>query len=217
VTVITNQIFALIIATLRPALTEGVYDTLKCILYCNIGDDATVNDAQWTAIRADITEQIGGIAGLFLEHLVYLLGTGGMTNLIRAGGAASGDCSSCECGAGCASSFRVGLWNGGVFYDYSAYEIGRTETTITIQGMDRGDGTRQFPLTTDSATDCCDISWTGDPPDYIWNKNFVPCGTNPTYEALVNDNLASSKVTNCLLFLGGLGDAVMTFTFAPPP
>jgi len=96
-TVIANQIFALVIATLRPALTDGVYDTLQCILYCNMGEDATVNNDQWTQIRADITDQIGGIAGIFLEHLIFLLGTGGTTNVLRAGGAADGDCSECDC------------------------------------------------------------------------------------------------------------------------
>jgi hypothetical protein len=96
VTVITNQIFALVIATLRPALTEAVYETLKCIFYCHMADDATVNNAQWDEIRSEITNQIGGIAGIFLEHLVFLLGAGGTTNLIRAGGAAAGDCSDCD-------------------------------------------------------------------------------------------------------------------------
>ena len=96
-TIIANQIFALVIATLRPTLTDTVYDTLKCILYCNIGDDASFNDAQWQAVRDDITSQIGGIAGIFLEHLVYLLGKAGLTNVARAAGATSGDCSGCDC------------------------------------------------------------------------------------------------------------------------
>jgi len=102
VTVISNQIFALVIATLRPALTDTVYDTFKCILYCRMAPDASFNDARWAGVRSDITAQIGGIAGIFLEHLVYLLGTGGLTNLVRAGGAAPGDadcstCGECDC------------------------------------------------------------------------------------------------------------------------
>lgn len=102
VTVATNQIFALVIATLRPALTDTVYHLLQCVFFCNMADDASVNDAQWSQIRSDITDQIGGIAGVFLEHLVYLLGAGGLTNLLRAGGATTGDCSDCdECAEGC--------------------------------------------------------------------------------------------------------------------
>ncbi len=95
VTVITNQVFALIISALRPALTDEVYDIFKCILYCRMANNASFNDAQWTSVRSDITSKISGIAGIFLEHLVYLLGTGGLTNLVRAGGATEGDCSDC--------------------------------------------------------------------------------------------------------------------------
>jgi len=96
--VVVNQIFALVIAVLRPALTEEVYDTFKCILYCRMANDASFDDSKWSSVRSDITEQIGGIAGVFLEHLVYLLGVGGLTNLVRSGGAATGDCSGCsEC------------------------------------------------------------------------------------------------------------------------
>lgn len=106
-TVVANQIFALILSALRPALTDTVYDIFKCILYCNIGDDATINNAQWAKIRSDITDQIGGIAGIFLEHLIYLLGTTGCSNLLKAGGAAEGDCSECDCPAPCGTNWHV--------------------------------------------------------------------------------------------------------------
>lgn len=96
-TIIANQIFALVIAVVRPALTDSVYEILKCIFYCDAADDASVNDTQWAQIRSDITDQIGGVAGIFLEHLVYLLGSRGMTNLMRASGATEGDCSTCHC------------------------------------------------------------------------------------------------------------------------
>lgn len=106
-TVITNQIFALVIATLRPALTDTVYDTFKCILYCRMAEDASFNTAQWQDVRSDITDQIGGIAGLFLEHLVYLLGEKGLTNLARSGAATEGDCSECtEC-----AELRLWQWD----------------------------------------------------------------------------------------------------------
>lgn len=94
-TVIANQIFALVIATLRPALTTEVFNTLKCILLENMASDASFSDVQWAAVRSDITAQISGIAGIFLEHLVYLLGPVGLTNVARAGGAAEGSCTSC--------------------------------------------------------------------------------------------------------------------------
>lgn len=98
-TVITNQIFALSIAIVRPALTTDVYDDLKCIFYCNMGDDASFNASQWAQVRSDITSKITGIAGVFLEHLIFLLGVVGLSNLARSAGATTGDCSDCECSA----------------------------------------------------------------------------------------------------------------------
>lgn len=96
-TIATNQIFALVIATLRAALTDAVFDTLKCIFFCHIKDDASFDAAGVDAVLTDIGDQIGGIATLFLQQLVNLLGVGGMTNLARAGGATTGDCSACDC------------------------------------------------------------------------------------------------------------------------
>lgn len=94
-TVIVNQIFALVIATLRPALTDDVYSTLTCILYCNMEDDASFTDDEWETVRSNILSQITGIAGIFLEHLIYLIGAVGLTNLVRSGAADSGDCDDC--------------------------------------------------------------------------------------------------------------------------
>lgn len=97
-TVITNQIFALVLSALVPALTDEVYEQLQCVLYCNMADDGSFNTAQWEEAREDTQEQISGIAGLFLQHLIYVLGPVGLTNVSRAGGVSGEvDCSECDC------------------------------------------------------------------------------------------------------------------------
>lgn len=106
INIAVNQIFALVISVLRVALTDPVYETLKCIFYCNMAEDASFDNASWAQVRSDITDQIGGVAGIFLEHLVYLLGPVGLTNISRSNFASSDglDCSDCtecaECGVG---------------------------------------------------------------------------------------------------------------------
>jgi hypothetical protein len=97
VTVIANQIFALVIATLRPTLTEEVYALLTCAFNCNMSDDLSFTDGQWEQVRADILSSISGIAGVFLEHLVFMLGRVGLTNLARSQAAIAGDCAECGC------------------------------------------------------------------------------------------------------------------------
>jgi len=164
VTIATNSIFALVIATLRPALTDTVYGILKCILYCNMALDATINAAQWSQIRSDITAQIGGIAGIFLEHLVYLLGTGGMTNLIRAGGASTGDCSDCDCNNGCDTNWSVYVGSG----DYFGEIISQDGSTIHARTTNiNTNNVWYIYLVTSDVNDCCYINSmeivTGDP------------------------------------------------------
>jgi len=129
VTVVTNQIFALVIAVLRPALTDAVYDTLQCIFYCNLLSDISFDTAKWQKTRSDITAQIGGIAGIFLEHLVYLLGEKGCTNLARAGGASAGDCSDCpECGCAAALGFETSGYSTVLSWDEDT-------CTVTLQSV----------------------------------------------------------------------------------
>ena len=100
ITIATNQILALGILLIQAALSEPVYDTLKCIFYCRMGNDASFTQEQLEQVTSDIGEQIGGIATLFLQQLINLLGPVGLTNLARSGGATEGDCEACEgCGA----------------------------------------------------------------------------------------------------------------------
>jgi hypothetical protein len=154
VTVITNQIFALVLAALVPALTDDVYDEFKCALYLNMADDATFTTAQWTAVRNDISSHIDGIAGIFLEHLVYLLGEKGLTNLVRAGGALTGDCDLCD------STCVLGDWGITIYSGVPiGTELSRGTHSITVQGTSHPDfGTPyNVMLTTDADNHCCVI------------------------------------------------------------
>lgn len=151
INIAVNQIFALVIAALRVALTDPVYATLQCIVYCNIGDDASISNAQWVLIRADITAQIGGIAGVFLEHLIYLLGVVGTANICRSGFATTSDCSECpSCTDVCSENF--------VAYTEGEETWGtvteRNDTSVTIEGTLHAGSYYAF-LQTGIADLCC--------------------------------------------------------------
>jgi len=85
VVVVSNQIFALLISAVRAALTNDVYDRLRCIFQSHMNSTGFFDGTAWEGVRSDILSQITGIAGIFLEHLVYLIGNGGLSNLARSG------------------------------------------------------------------------------------------------------------------------------------
>jgi hypothetical protein len=95
INIATNQIFALLISAVRAALTTEVYHTLTCIFLVNMASDLSFDSVAWEAVRSAILSGITGIAGVFLEHLVFLLGAVGLTNLARSQAATEGDCDDC--------------------------------------------------------------------------------------------------------------------------
>lgn len=171
--IITNQIFALLISAVRAALTDDVYAILRCIFQSNMNSVAFFDGAAWEAVRSDILSQISGIAGIFLEHLVYLIGNGGLSNLARSG-AGSPDAVCCpECSAE--------VWD---IVSFSSLPIGsiisRTFNSITVQGGGHPDfGTPWNAMIQTPGNDICctpiSIEWlTG---DHIDENNFgVTCG-----------------------------------------
>lgn len=206
VTVVANQIFALIIATLRPALTSGVYDTLQCIFYCNMSPDATFTDTQWSSVRDDITAQIGGIAGIFLEHLVYLLGVAGLTNLARAAGATSGDCSSCDCG-----NCDLDNW-----VTYFGTEVSRTTDTIIVTALfNPPDGRYHAVVLVPDNAACCYVSFNRSSPGQDIGWEAIACGettTTTNYDTRANQVSAVNWSDNV-----DVGNVTFTFSGEPIP
>lgn len=135
VTIITNQIFALVIGAVISALTTEVYDLLKCIFYLNMASDKSFSVAAWEAIRSQILSQITGVAGVFLEHLVYLLGAGGLTNLARSEAGISDDCTGCS--DGCENEWHVtgGLAIYGTIISQNGSQITVETDTINTNGV----------------------------------------------------------------------------------
>ncbi len=169
VTIIQNQVFALGVAALTAALTDTVYDTLKCIFLCNMDSDGTFDEGDVSAISSQITDQIGGIASLFLNHLVGLLGATGLTNLARSSGATSGDCSDCP---DCTCAGVVGFETSG----YSTVLSWDEDTcTVTLQSVE----TPGFPGTQtigfDFGDGCGMVETLGASMD-VGFPSWFPCG-----------------------------------------
>lgn len=84
-------------AAFTAAMTAEVYDTLNCILFCNIQPDASFTDADIADIKAEIDNQLTGVAKQFLYENVNMLGKVGMTNAARTANSRVFDCDTCEC------------------------------------------------------------------------------------------------------------------------
>jgi hypothetical protein len=181
ITIAANQIFALVISALRTALTDDVYNDLQCIIYCHMGEGISFDDSQWTDVRTQIQSDITGIAGVFLEHLIFLLGKIGLTNLARSQASTEGDCTGCSCEGGCDISGWE-LWD----VDAGIINTGtRTSTFIEIAAQIRGDSNYYVIFGNKSNADgCCvlnnnrsdtKIVYAVGNPDFAW---YSPCGTD---------------------------------------
>lgn len=102
ITVLVTSLAMLLIQVGKAAfdtqMTPAVLDQFMCILFCNIGDDASFTEAQWQQVKQDIVDQFGGIVEPFFWNNVNTLGPAGLTNVCRVFPGLAGDCSACGCG-----------------------------------------------------------------------------------------------------------------------
>lgn len=93
---LVSQVIAFGVDATKAAFTTEVWDTFRCILYCNMNDDGSFTEAQWQTIKTQIFDQLGSsIAGTFLRDTVNAFGPAGLTNAARSGTVATADCSDC--------------------------------------------------------------------------------------------------------------------------
>lgn len=79
------------------AFTSTVWDDLHCAIFCNIGDDGSVTDAQISSILEQAADTITGLAYTIIEHWFSLYGSVGLSNMGAVGNADGDDCDECGC------------------------------------------------------------------------------------------------------------------------
>jgi len=170
-TVIVNLIIGLGVDLIIENLTSEVWAQLRCCFNDTMNDDFSYDTDAWEALRECITNEIGGIAGIFLEHLIFLAGSAGCTNLIRAGrGSEDADCD-------CTEYLRVYVSTGG------GTEVDWDGEWLTMNPVADGDHYTGFFQTTDpvgslDVNNCAHyevelLSGTID----ITNSAYAPCGS----------------------------------------
>jgi len=140
-------------SALNAALTDPVYETLKCILDCHMTDDGRINPGELPVIEAEVTSQIGGLGATVINAMLTLAGEGGINNLASLG-TSSGDCSGCGCEPPCGEDWDFGNLGGsdphgsfdGIFAGYRRYS-----------STNGGGSTQQIFLNSEDPDKCCEV------------------------------------------------------------
>lgn len=167
------------------AMNEDVYDRLLCTLYCNIGSDGSVSQAQWQEIKDQVIEDEEGIAFRFIFDNLNTLGTIGLSNISRSGAATSYDCSGCDCSPPCVEADNI------IIGDF----VSQTEDEITIAGVlttHAGITAYWVRYGSDDDTFCCDLCEVTYIPDVSsgdWTQcTGAPGGGTPVGQSVRNLN-----------------------------
>lgn len=81
------------------AFDEQVWQDFLCILFCEMGDDASFTEQQWEKVRErTLNEMPNVVTQRFFPGHLDLIGSAGLTNLGRTGYGGSRICEECQCG-----------------------------------------------------------------------------------------------------------------------
>lgn len=119
-------------AAFNAAMTEDVYNRLVCTFYCNMQEDGSFTEGNLADIHDALQTTETGIAQEYLEELINMIGSVGLTNMGRtSGGSVSYDCAECDCGEGCGYKYEL--------FDQPGYPavpgviVAQTDTYIDLQ------------------------------------------------------------------------------------
>jgi len=88
--------------------TTDIKGDILCAVYCNIGDDGSFTDAQFTATWQDINAALpASPAKMLFMGFLSSVGTAGLNAMAASGMAADSDCADCICFTDCASKWSI--------------------------------------------------------------------------------------------------------------
>lgn len=96
-----QKIFLASASELIAAMSGGTYDTFTCIIFCNMNDDGSMTEGQWTQAIQNMAEQIGDpLAYNTCRAFMLIYGVLGVNNAASQGINYGYDCDTCNC-TGC--------------------------------------------------------------------------------------------------------------------
>jgi len=129
-------------------------DKILCAAVCNIGDDGSFTDAQFSAFwnKCNTVLPPSPAKMLFMGFLSSV-GRQGLNAMAATGMSADSDCSDCPCGA-CATTWAVGNVDGNTAYGTLVSSSG---DVYTFEGQVAFDGLYYLTILTADETVCCGV------------------------------------------------------------
>jgi len=84
-------------AAIEAALTDPVWEQLRCILYCAMDGNGRLTESSLNEVKTQVSAEIGGLAATIINQMLSLAGEGGINNLGALGTSDGADCSGCGC------------------------------------------------------------------------------------------------------------------------
>lgn len=136
--------------------TTDIKHKILCAAFCNIGEDGSFTDAQfsafWNKINADLPPAPSKM--LFMGFLSSV-GMAGLNAMAASGTSSGADCSSCQCVPGCDNDWSVYVQSG----DHFGVILEQTPTYIIAQTTNvNTNGTYYIFLVTPDLNACCYIN-----------------------------------------------------------
>jgi hypothetical protein len=185
-------------STLSAALTDPVYQTWMCIIFCQFGTDGRLKAGGLDAIISQTTDMIGGIAAVTLNAFVALAGEGGINNLASLG-TATGDCSECPGGETCPAASQD--WEFGTVTSLTE-ACGITTITVNSQAVSGTNSVRWGTYSDASTGGCFCISFgpsTGFCDDWYYRINGEP--DNTQHGPVSNADFSIAIAADCMNLL----------------
>ena len=188
-------------AAFAAAFPQSVWDVTLCAIYCHTQADASYTAADVGAIKAELAQQLTGIASKFLVDNVGLLGVVGMTNAARSGAATgTADCSSCTCEA--CSMWQLTYPGNPIYGTIDTSHIGSDSYFDVATDQINANNVYYVDVRTPAIDQCCHLSpgqieiLTGGNETF---GSFVQC-CNAAFSDVAFDNLASAGC-DCFMHL----------------
>lgn len=128
---IAEAILAIGSSALALNFTEGVYDDLLCIFFCNVDEDGRLDDAALEAVLEDVSAVISNFTvQTVMELLAQSVGAVGFSNAGAKLADGEADCSECDCGWCVYQDFRESAFDWTVYSGVGEYipGVGFTST-----------------------------------------------------------------------------------------